>query len=305
MSRQVGTVFKRMKGFYYVDVEGTIHLCRIKGNLFQKNLYGNSVAVGDQVEIDLDASEDAGWIYKILPRHSKLSRPARDGKVEQVLVSNIESLLIITSVKDPPFRSGIVDRFLITAQRGGLKPVIVLNKIDLSDQQFIMEITAPYESLGYSVLQTSAAEQTGLDELKALLQKKTSVLSGHSGVGKSSLLKALFPNWEIKIGSVSSTSHKGKHTTTISEMFPLPGGGYVVDTPGIRELGLYQLPPEELDQFFIEFETVRNQCKYKGCSHRHEPSCGIQDAVRTGHITEQRYHSYCSIYESLLENNLR
>ncbi len=301
MNRQVGTVFKRMKGFYYVDVEGTVYLCRIKGNLFQDNLYGNSVAVGDQVEIDLDASEDAGWIYKILPRQSKLSRPAREGKVEQVLVSNVENLLIITSIKKPPFRPGIVDRFLITAQRGGLQPFIILNKTDLANHQFIQENTATYASLGYPILETSAIEKTGLDALKTLLHNKTSVLSGHSGVGKSSLLKALFPEWQIKIGSISSTSHKGKHTTTISEMYRLPEGGYVVDTPGIRELGLYQLPPEQLDRFFIEFETKRDQCKFKGCSHRHEPGCQVQQAVNDGEITELRYKSYCSIYDSLRE----
>ncbi len=299
--RQIGTVLKRMKGFYYVDVEGEVCLCRIKGNLFQGKSRKNSVAVGDHVEIDPDASEDAGWIYKILPRTSQLSRPSREGRIEQILVSNVDNLLIVSAIKSPAFRTGMVDRFLITAQRGHLHPVIILNKVDLADQQEIEDIQKIYQALGYEVLATSSTSRVGLDSLNALLQNQTSVLSGHSGVGKSSLLKALFPGWEIKIGRLSDTTQKGRHTTTISEMYRLPAGGYVVDTPGIRELGLYCLPPEELDQFFVEFEDPRLQCRFKGCTHRHEPNCGVQEAVIEGQITQLRYESYCSIFDSLLE----
>lgn len=297
--RQIGIVLKRMKGFYYVDIEGTVHLCRIKGNLFQEKSQKNAVAVGDQVEVDLAAAEDTGWIYKILPRHSQLSRPAKESRIEQTLVSNVENLLIVCSVKNPPFRVGMVDRFLITAQRGNLKPTIILNKIDLAAPQETYDIQKTYQDLGYEVLLTSVVSQTGLAAFQALLKEQTSVLSGHSGVGKSSLLKALFPEWEIKIGRLSNATQKGKHTTTLAEMYRLPTGGYVVDTPGIRELGIHQLSREELEQFFVEFEEARWQCRFKGCTHRHEPDCGVKAAVADQHITQRRYESYCSIFDSM------
>ncbi|MBF0277302.1 MAG: ribosome small subunit-dependent GTPase A [SAR324 cluster bacterium] len=302
-NRQIGTVLKRMKGFYYIDLEGTVCLCRIKGNLFQGKSRKNSVAVGDRVEFDPNASEDAGWIYKVLPRSSELSRPAKEGRIEQTLVSNVDNLLIVSAIKMPAFRTGMVDRFLITAQRGHLHPIIIVNKTDLAETWEIEEIRETYETLGYQILPTSTVSGVGLDSLKALLRKRTSVLSGHSGVGKSSLLKALFPGWEIKIGSVSDTTQKGRHTTTNSEMYRLPDGGYVVDTPGIRELGLHLLSPEDLDLYFVEFQDDRLHCKYKGCSHRHEPHCAVREGVAEKRIAPLRYQSYCSIFDSLLDSS--
>ena len=297
--RQVGAVLKRMKGFYYVDVEGSVHLCRVKGNLFQGKNQQNAVAVGDRVEVDLGAAQDAGWIYKILPRQSQLTRPAKEGRVEQTLVSNVKHLLIVSSIKNPAFRAGMVDRFLITAQRGNLTPVILLNKMDLSTPQEAEGIQKTYEALGYDVLMTSVVSKRGLAALRVLLENQTSVLAGHSGVGKSSLLKALYPQWEIKIGRLNHATQKGRHTTTLSEMYRLPNGGYVVDTPGIRSLGLAGLEAEVLDQFFVEFAEARLQCRFKTCTHRHEPNCGVQEAVAQGAISAMRYESYCAIFDSL------
>lgn len=301
MNHVVGTVFKRMKSFYYVDVEGTSFLCRVKGSLFKGRSASRSIAVGDRVEFDPHAAEDAGLIYKILRRESKLARPGFEGRHEQILASNVENLLIVTAIKSPPFRAGMVDRFLITAERGNLNPTIVINKTDLASTQEIEEAVSVYKELGYQFLLTSVKQKKGLDDLKTLLQDRTSVLSGHSGVGKSSLLKALYPGWNIRIGEVGEVSQKGKHTTTISEMYRLPEGGFVVDTPGIRELGLYQLPPEELEKYFVEFAGARDECRYKGCSHTHEPTCGVKERVKDGEIAAPRYESYCSIYKSLME----
>ena len=298
-NRQIGTVLKRVKGFYYVNVADSVHLCRIKGNLFQGKIKNFTVAVGDRVETDLDAAEDAGWIYKILPRRSQLSRPAKEGKIEQVLISNVDHLLIVSSIKNPSFRSGMVDRYLISAQQGGLRPTLVLNKVDLGETQAIHSIQETYQTLGYPVLLTSAISGVGLDSFHEILKNQTCVLSGHSGVGKSSLLKALFPEWKIKIGQLSHITQKGRHTTSVPEMHRLPGGGYVADTPGIRELGISQLTPQELDRFFVEFEQARLHCRFNGCTHRYEPDCGVQQAVAEKKISPIRYQSYCSILDSL------
>ena len=297
--RQVGTVLKRVKGFYYVDVADTVHLCRIKGNLFQEKIQKNPVAVGDRVEIDPNAAEDAGWIYKILPRRSQLARPVKEGKDEQVLISNVDHLLIVSSIKNPSFRSGMVDRYLITAQKGGLRPTLVLNKVDLGETKAIHAIRESYQSLGYPVLLTSVISRAGLNRFHDLLKNQTCVLAGHSGVGKSSLLKALFPRWNIKIGRLNSITQKGRHTTVMPEMHRLPGGGYVADTPGVRELGLSRVVPGELDRYFVEFEQARLQCRFKECTHRHEPDCGVRYAVAEKKISPIRYQSYCSIFASL------
>ncbi|MGK5093000.1 ribosome small subunit-dependent GTPase A [Deltaproteobacteria bacterium TL4] len=298
--RETGLVVKRMKGFYYVEIEGKVHLCRVKGNLFEHSHYDHKIAVGDQVIVDLHASEDAGWIYEILPRKNKLSRTLRDGMGEQVLVSNADHLLIVASLAQPAFHIGVIERFLIAAQRGGLHPVIVLNKIDLVISSFYQPIQELYHALNYQVLLTSVPENKGIDELRAVLEGQTSIFAGHSGVGKSSLVKALYPEWKIRIGQVDGKMGKGRHTTSLAEMYPLPGAkGYIVDTPGIREIGLYDVNKEELAQFFPEFEELRVSCKFRGCTHLHEPHCAIKVAMQEGAISELRYQSYRNIYESL------
>jgi len=298
-SPQTGTVVRRTKSFYYVDVgEATPRLCRIRGSLFKVSRHRNKIAVGDEVEIDLDVEEDSGWILGILPRRTKLSRRPALGVPEQILVSNADTLLIVASLRDPPFREGLVDRFLVAASCGGLETLLILSKADLSTVSEIKPIKELYSSLGCNVLVTSVPESRGFDSLRQLISRRTSVLSGHSGVGKSSLIAALFPDWGVRIGQVSKKSGKGLHTTIMAEMYPLPQGGYIVDTPGIREFApLVKL--EELDKHFVEFLPFLGQCKFKGCSHRHEPDCAVKEAVTTKKITDQRYSSYCNLYDSL------
>ena len=273
-------------------------LCRIRGNLFEESSYINKIAVGDEVEVDLTAAEDAGWILRMFPRRTKLSRRPSVGYPEQVLVSNADILLMVASMRTPPFRGGLVDRLLVAASCGGLEPVLILSKADLATSDEISPIENLYSSLGYTILVTSIPESRGLESLRDLLQNRTTVLSGHSGVGKSSLIKALFPDWEIRIGRISNKSGKGRHTTRMAEMFRIPIGGFIVDTPGIRELEPL-VTPNELDSHFVEFVPYLGQCKFKGCTHIHEPQCLIKDAVASNKITEQRYKSYCMLFESL------
>ena len=273
-------------------------LCRIRGNLFKENSHTNKIAVGDKVEIDLTAAEDAGWILRMLPRRTKLSRRPSFGYPEQVLVSNADTLLMVASLRTPPFRGGLVDRLLVAASCGGLEPVLILSKADLATSNEITSIGNLYSSLGYNIIVTSIPESRGLESLRDLLQNRTTVLSGHSGVGKSSLINALFPNCNIRIGSISNKSGKGRHTTGMAEMFRIPIGGFIVDTPGIRELEPL-VTPDELDSHFVEFIPYLGRCRFKGCTHLHEPQCLIKEAVASKKITEQRYKSYCTLFESL------
>lgn len=273
-------------------------LCRIRGNLFEESSYINKIAVGDEVEVDLTAAEDAGWILRMFPRRTKLSRRPSAGYPEQVLVSNADTLLMVASMRTPPFRGGLVDRLLVAASCGGLEPVLILSKADLATLDEISLIENLYSSLGYTILVTSIPESRGLESLRDLLQNRTTVLSGHSGVGKSSLIKALFPDWEIRIGRINNKSGKGRHTTRMAEMFRIPIGGFIVDTPGIRELEPL-VTPNELDSHFVEFVPYLGHCKFKGCTHIHEPQCLIKDAVASNKIMEQRYKSYCTLFESL------
>ncbi|MEK9703752.1 MAG: ribosome small subunit-dependent GTPase A [Deltaproteobacteria bacterium] len=295
---QKGIVRKRTRSFYYVDCEGETRLCRVKGNLFQESRYDEKIAVGDLVEIDLDASEDAGWIHKILPRKSRLSRHIPERQLEQVIVANADQILIVASLKKPDFRNGVVDRLLVAGLRGDLEPILILNKTDLGSEVEFLKIRDLYNDLGYRVLGISAKQGIGIEEVRDSLKNKISVLAGHSGVGKSSLVKALYPDWEIRIGAVNQKVGKGRHTTTLAEMFPLPEGGFLVDTPGVRELRPWDVEQSELDQYFVEFD-VRENCHFSSCSHRHEPNCAVLASLEAGQIHPLRYNSYLALYNSL------
>ena len=296
---QIGTVIRRTKNFYYVDIgESEPRLCHIRANLFHGNPKTNLVAVGDQVEIDTADAGKAGWILKMLPRRTMLSRRQSADSPEQVLASNADIVLVVASLRSPPFRNGLVDRFFVAGSCGGLETVLILSKADLSTEEEIASIKNLYLSLGYNILVTSVPESRGMDSLRELLHHHTSVLCGHSGVGKSSLIKALCPHWKIRIGDVSGKSGKGRHITRMAEMYRLPSGGFIVDTPGIREFQP-TVAPDELDTHFVEFVPYLGKCRFKGCTHRHEPQCAIKEAYAAEKITEKRYKSYLAIYESL------
>ena len=296
---QIGTVIRRTKNFYYVDIgESEPRLCHIRANLFHGKPKKNLVAVGDQVEIETADADKAGWILKMLPRRTMLSRRQSADSPEQVLVSNADIVLVVASLRSPPFRNGLVDRFFVAGSCGGLETVLILSKADLSTEEEIASIKNLYLSLGYNILVTSVPESRGMDSLRELLHHHTSVLCGHSGVGKSSLIKALCPHWNIRIGDVSGKSGKGRHITRMAEMYRLPSGGFIVDTPGIREFQPI-VSPDELDAHFVEFLPYLGKCRFKSCTHRHEPQCAVKEAYTEDKITEKRYKSYLAIYESL------
>ena len=295
----IGTVLRRTKNFYYVDIgESEPKLCHIRANLFHGNSKTNLVAVGDQVEIETAHVGEAGWILKLLPRRTMLSRRQSVGSIEQVLASNVDKVLVVASLSSPPFRNVLVDRFFVAGSCGGLENVLILSKADLSSEEEISSIKNLYLSLGYKIVVTSVYESRGMDALHELLDQHSSVFCGHSGVGKSSLIKALYPHWKIRIGDLSKKSGKGRHTTRMAEMYKLPSGGFIVDTPGIREFQP-TVAPEDLDKHFAEFVPYLGECRFKGCTHCHEPQCAIKEAYASEKIAEKRYKSYLSIYESL------
>lgn len=277
----------------------------------KKNIVGSHpdeikpVAVGDMVIFELQGEND-GWVKEVLPRKSWLIRAAvgKPGK-RQVVVTNVEQLMIISSVAQPPFNPGIIDRFLVAAAKGNLQAIIVINKCDLQENEpswkFVeKEFLRTYKKLKYPILYTSIYQPETLTELKNVLTNRSTVVAGHSGVGKSSLLSAIDPSIQLRANEVNPKSQKGRHTTTCVTLFPLQSGGVVVDTPGIRSLALWQMKSWELPQYFPEMATILNTCKYKKCTHTHEPDCAVKIALEEKKISVFRYNSYCRILESIL-----
>jgi len=262
----------------------------------------NPIAVGDHVEISIN-DDDTGTIDTIETRENYITRQATHGKRgEQILVSNLDQACVVQSIKKPRLKEGFIDRLLVTCEAYEVKPVIIINKMDLAKQggkDFANELQELYSGLGYAILQTSIEDDDSLEKLKDLLKDKTSAFIGPSGVGKTSLINAIDPNYALKTGEISDFSNKGKHTTTFARLIPLSFGGYIADTPGIREFGLVNIEPYELSLFFPEMLEPREHCKFHNCTHNHEPKCGVADAFKNGEIAASRYQSYLNMLESL------
>ena len=258
------------------------------------------VAVGDDVEV-AEIARRRGVIERVQPRRTAFFRPAKGGtEVKQVIASNLDQLAVVTSFVSPPLKTGLIDRCLVAAQLGDLQPLIVFNKADLGPDTEAMGIVDAYRSLSIPCYVVSAAEKTGLESLHAGLAGHRTLFAGHSGVGKSTLLNQLIPGLKLKTRDVSSLSRRGRHATTSIELFELPGGGYVVDSPGLKVMGLWEVTLQELPYAFPEFRAYQGECRFQPCTHTHEPSCAVKAAVESGRIERFRYHNYCAIAAVLI-----
>lgn len=300
-----GLVVKSTGSWYLVDVDDKIIRCRLPGRFRLKNInLTNPIAVGDNVVISTN-DDDTGNIEEIVKRKNYLIRKATHGRRGyHVIASNIDLAFVVQSIRKPKLNEGFIDRFLVTCEAHHIQPVIIINKMDLaknSDYKYLEDMIPVYDNLGYKVLFTSIEDENTLDELKELLLDKISVFAGPSGVGKTSLLNAIDPSFDLKVGEVSQYSNKGKHTTTYAQLINLDIGGKVIDTPGIREFGLVDIEPWELSLYFPEMLEPREHCRFNNCTHLHEPGCGVSEAFENGLIDANRYNSYINILESLEE----
>jgi len=253
----------------------------------------NVVAVGDRVWFRPVNNE--GMIENVEPRSGTITRGYR--RREHVIVSNVDRLLIVSALAEPGLKLPLIDRYLISAEKGGVRPVIVLNKADLVDIAPYQWVIGLYTQLGYETIATSAADGRGLDRLREILSLGATAFSGQSGVGKSSLLNAIQPGLNLRVREVSDWTAKGKHTTTTAELIRLGSGGYVVDTPGLRQFELWDVEPGQIEAHFVEFRPYIPKCKFPDCSHIHESECAVRDAVHWGQIHSGRYESYIKLYE--------
>ena len=284
-----GKIVKGISGFYYVHVVGSgIYECKAKGAFRNQNI---KPLVGDDVTIAvIDEEKKKGNIEQILPRKNELIRPA---------VANIDLALIIFAAAKPQPNFNLLDRFLIMMEYQKVPVVICFNKQDLVSEDELTEIASAYERCGYTVMYTSASENQGVEELKSLLEGKTTAVAGPSGVGKSSLINRLQPNIQMETGSISKKIERGKHTTRHSEIIPIAGDTYIMDTPGFSTLYIPGFEKEDLQQFYPEFAEYEPYCRFQGCSHISEPDCGIKEAVSEGKISKLRYENYKLLYQEL------
>lgn len=302
-SNQSGIVVKSTGSWYDVELScGTVVQCKIKGNLRLKGFRcTNPVAVGDVVSVELRA-DDTAFITAIEPRRNYIIRRASNLSREfQILAANIDQTALVASLKQPETNLVFIDRFLATAMAYNVPAILVINKIDLLtddvDPVWLRAVTELYRGIGYVVHEVSAATGEGIDALANALEGKTTLLSGNSGVGKSSLINRLIPDASLRVGDVSAAHDKGMHTTTFSEMLRLPAGGKIIDTPGVKGFGTIDFKRSEIAHYFPEIFREAAQCRFANCTHTHEPGCAVLKAIDEERISTSRYNSYLSIMD--------
>ncbi len=294
-----GLVVKSTGSWYDVRQEdGTIRSCRLRGQFRIKGIKNtNPVVVGDHVEFEMEPDGTA-VIVQIAPRTNYIERRSTNlSKISHIIASNIDMAFLMVTLKEPRTSLGFIDRFLVSAEGFRIPVCLVFNKMDLYDAtevDKVEELSALYERVGYQTLRTSAVTGLGIEALQEKMSGKVCLFSGHSGTGKSALIHAIDPSLNVRVGEISRQHRKGKHTTTFAEMYPL-AGGFIMDTPGIKEFGLIQYSKAELRDYFPELRAYNNRCRFDDCSHTHEPNCAVQEAVRNGEIAESRYFNYLAI----------
>ncbi|MDB2633136.1 ribosome small subunit-dependent GTPase A [Flavobacteriaceae bacterium] len=305
-----GTVYKSTGSWYFVKSEkGDLYQCRIKGKFRIKGIKStNPIAVGDSVEFDIErkGDEEIGVIKLIHERANYIVRKSVNlSKQTQVIASNIDLAFLLITINNPPTLTTFIDRFLVTAQAYSIKVILVFNKIDSYKEEEKGEIAYLkdiYETVGYTCVEVSAIKNINLDIIKSLMKGKTSLFSGHSGVGKTTLLNSLEPGLNLKTKQISDQHQQGQHTTTFAEMFDLSFNASIIDTPGIKGFGVVAIEKEELGDYFPEFFALRSGCKFHNCIHVNEPQCAVKDALETGAVSWSRYKSYLQILEGEEEN---
>jgi ribosome biogenesis GTPase len=294
-----GIVAKSTGNRYLVRTQkGEMLDCVLKGKIrLEGRKTTNPVAVGDIVDIEQDENDTV--ISKIHPRRNYIIRKSINlSKQAQIIASNLDQAVLVATLVAPRTSLGFIDRFLITAEAYSIPAKLVFNKADILNEELLalqQEIIDIYEKIGYECFVVSSTNGQNLEQIKTLLKDKTTLISGHSGVGKSSMINAIEPGLNLKTGEISSTHLKGMHTTTFAELHELSFGGFIIDTPGIKELGLVEMKKEEVGHYFPEIRELMNDCKFNNCLHVNEPKCAVKDAVEKGDISEERYRSYLGI----------
>ena len=305
-----GTIYKSTGSWYFVKSEkGDLYQCRIKGKFRIKGIKStNPIAVGDTVEFDVESKgdEEIGVIKFIHERKNYIVRKSVNlSKQTQIIASNIDLAFLLITINNPPTLTTFIDRFLVTAQAYSIQVVLVFNKIDsykAEEKGEILYLKGIYEAIGYTCVEVSAIKNINLNRIKDLMKGKTSLFSGHSGVGKTTLLNALEPGLNLKTKEISYQHQQGQHTTTFAEMFDLSFDAKIIDTPGIKGFGVVAIEKEELGDYFPEFFALKNRCKFHNCIHVNEPQCAVKDALEEGKVSWSRYKSYLQIIEGEEEN---
>ena len=300
-----------------VEVLGpVVFVCRCEGeriavekpyacSLLGKKYAQGKPVPGDRVEFSIHSEvvqnrDYQGVIYGIEPRTSLVERLEPGGRRPKSLVANLDTLAVVASVGAPPLKPGLIDRYLVCAHHWKIEPLIIINKWELAEEIDLLYVRL-YEALGYRCIMASAKEKIGLDEIRQTLEGRASAFLGHSGVGKSSLLNELFPTAQLPTGALSAQSQRGRHTTTASRLLPFDKGGFIIDTPGVREFGITGIPSQELSSCFPEFESYSKQCRFQPCSHTHEHDCAVRSAVESDELAAFRYQAYLKMYAEIRE----